>query len=293
MPTTDKLPHALYRAEQVRKLDRLAIEEHGIPGITLMERAGAAAFDLLRRRWPSARRVVILCGAGNNAGDGYVVARLALYAGLQVRVLYLKEPTELRGDALTAARAYLDSEGAAEPFAGRLPVEADVLVDALLGTGLEREVAGIWREAIEALNAHPAPVLAVDIPSGLHADSGAVLGAAARADATISFIGLKQGLFTGLGPEHCGEVSFDALDVPAAIYGHMILGARRLDWSQQRTLLAPRPRAAHKGSFGHVLVVGGTLGYSGAARLAGEAAARSGAGLVSLATRPEPAHRGT
>ncbi len=288
LPNTEQLPHALYRAEQVRSLDRTAINDHGIAGMTLMERAGAAAFQLLRKRWPQAQDITVVCGAGNNGGDGFVVARLARAAGMDVQLLQLGNPEKLQGDALTAADAWRTAGGVIIPFE-TLPRRCDLIVDAVFGTGLEREVSGGWRTAIELINRHQAPVLAIDIPSGLNADTGAVLGVAVRAQATISFIGLKQGMFTGAGPEQCGDVSFDGLGVPAVIYSQEILSARRVDWRQQSTLLTPRSRSAHKGDFGHLLLIGGDLGYSGAVRMAGEAAARSGTGLISIATRPHHA----
>jgi len=288
IPGADRLPHALYRAEQVHGLDRTAIDEHGIPGAELMERAGRAAYRLLRQGWPDARVVSIVCGIGNNGGDGYVVARYARTDGLEVRVLQLGDPQRLRGDALTMATRFREAGGSVAPFQ-ELPQSTELIVDAILGTGLEREVTGAWAQAIEAINRHPAPVIAIDIPSGLHSDLGRILGTAVRAEATISFIGLKQGMFTGAGPDCCGKVRFDALQVPAAVYARQILSARRLAWAQLGGLLARRPRAANKGSFGHVLVVGGARGYSGAARLAGEGALRAGAGLVTIATHPEHA----
>ena len=288
IPENDRLPHALYRAAQVRELDRIAIEEFGIPGRTLMERAGEAAFKLLRERWPEARDITLLCGIGNNGGDAYVLARLALQQGFTIHLLQLGDPGRLRGDALACAEAYRELNGAVFPYTG-LPARTDVIVDGVFGTGLEREVAGRWRDALEEVNRHAAPVLALDIPSGLHADTGEVLGIAVRADACISFIGLKRGMFTGQGPGHCGKIHFNALEVPAAIYARQILAARRLDWEQQSTLLQPRSRTAHKGEFGHLLVIGGAPGYSGAARLAAQAGARTGAGLVSVATHPDHA----
>jgi len=285
-----ELPVELYRAVQVRELDRIAIEERGIPGHTLMSRAGAAAFDLLRQRWPAARRIVVVCGGGNNAGDGYVVARLAHKTGLETLVLTLSNPDALRGDALTAWR---DARAAGVPttiFTAAGLDRADLLVDAILGTGLEREVSGVWREAIEAMNAHPADRFALDIPSGLHADTGAILGAAVRAATTITFIGLKQGLFTGQGPACCGEVHFTDLEAPPDIYSALHPACWRYAGEDLPVLFPRRPRSAHKGHFGHALVIGGELGMGGAARLAGEAAARCGAGLVSVATRA--AHAG-
>ena len=288
MPDTLRLPHALYRAAQVRALDRTAIDIHGIPGIELMNRAGAAAYRLLRELWPDRSRVTVLAGGGNNAGDGYVVARLALADGLDVRVLYLAEPGRLKGDAAVAFGAYRDTGGRSEPYRS-LPDRCGVVVDALLGTGLERPVEGAWSAAVDAVNGARAPVLAIDIPSGLNADTGAILGTAVRASATISFIGLKQGLFTGAGPDCCGAVRFSALEIPAVVYSQEVLAARRIDWAQQSRSLAPRRRAAHKGDFGHVLVIGGAPGMSGAARLAGEGALRAGAGAVTVATSPDHA----
>jgi ADP-dependent NAD(P)H-hydrate dehydratase / NAD(P)H-hydrate epimerase len=286
IPARHPLPYALYQAAQVREFDRIAGEELGIPGRTLMERAGAAAFRLLRGRWPEARRIAVVCGVGNNGGDGYVVARLALEAGLEVRAWQVGEGGRLRADALACAEAFAALGGAVEPWGG-LPADCDLILDAVFGTGLEREVTGDWRGVLEAINRHPAPVLAVDLPSGLHADSGRVLGAAVRAAATISFIALKPGLFTGEGPDCCGEVHFDGLEVPARLYSRQIPAARRIDWGRLAAGVPPRRRTAHKGECGHVLVIGGDLGYAGAPRLAAEAAARTGAGLVSLATRPE------
>jgi hydroxyethylthiazole kinase-like uncharacterized protein yjeF len=285
-----ELPFELYRAAQVRELDRIAIEDRGIPSYTLMSRAGEAAFKLLRQRWPDACRITVVCGGGNNAGDGYVVARLARQTGLDVRALTLSNPDDLRGDALTA---WQDACAAGVPttiFTAAGLAEAELLVDAILGTGLEREVSGIWREAVEAMNAHPADILALDIPSGLHADTGAILGAAIQAAATITFIGLKQGLFTGQGPACCGEVSFADLGAPPDIYPAIHPACGRYAGEDLPALLPKRRRSAHKGHFGHVLVIGGELGLAGAARLAGEAAARCGAGLVSVATRA--AHAG-
>ena len=289
MRASPALPDQLYRAAQVRELDRVAIEDCAIPGHELMERAGAAAFDLLRTSWPAAKKIVVLCGAGNNGGDGYVVARLAHEAGLAVRVLHLVSPDRLQGTARRAAEAFLGTGLHPEAFAGNGLAGADVLVDALLGTGLDREVGGEWRAAIEAVNACKAPVLAIDIPSGLQADTGQPLGIAVRAAVTVTFIGLKQGLFTGQGREYAGRILFYDLGVPPAVYAGVSPAATLLELSRLRSLLSPRSRAAHKGHFGHVLVIGGNLGFAGAARMAAEAAARTGAGLVSLATRPEHA----
>lgn len=279
-----ELPFALYRAAQVRELDRIAIEVHGISGYTLMGRAGEAAFELLRQRW-AARRIVVVCGGGNNGGDGYVVGRLAHQHGLDTRILTLADPEGLHGDAQTAWWNARSTGVPIMPFSADALNGADLLVDAILGTGLEREISGAWREAILAMNGHPADILALDIPSGLHADTGVILGAAIRAAATITFIGLKQGLFTGQGPACCGDISFNHLDAPPEIYSAIHPASWRYVGEDLAALLPKRSRSAHKGHFGHVLVVGGDLGMAGAARMTGEAAARCGAGLVSVATR--------
>ncbi len=287
-----RLPRELYRAADVRRLDALAMEDHGIPGLTLMERAGAAVFSTLTSRWPEARRVLVCCGSGNNGGDGYIVATLARQRGLEVSVLAVSEPDRLAGDAAAAVEG---ARAAGVPIRawpvrareGRLAERPDVIVDALLGTGLDRAVEGAYAEVIDAMNGAGVPRLAVDIPSGLHADSGQVLGRAVKADLTVSFIGLKQGLFTGDGPQYGGSVAYDGLGVPEAVGRAVAPSALRLGPVKGTPLLAPRARNAHKGHFGHVLVVGGNRGMAGAARMAGVAALRTGAGLVSVATVPE------
>ncbi len=277
----------LYTAAQVRELDRTAIHERGIGGYSLMCRAGKALAHCIARRWPQRRRVCVICGPGNNGGDGYVLARLLREADQQVQVLYLVGPERLKGDAARAARDYLAAGGEAQPFTGSLPAEVDLLIDAMLGTGLDRAVGGDYRTAIDRLNRHPAPVLAVDIPSGLHADSGRVLDAAVNADVTVTFIARKRGLFTAAGVDCSGEIEFDDLQVPTDIYDTQAAQVELISWPERGPLARPRDAGAHKGCFGHVLVVGGNRGMAGAARLAAEAAARCGAGLVSVAAHAD------
>lgn len=280
------MPHRLYRAAQVRELDRIAIEEYAIPSDELMRRAGVAAFSELRRRWPEARRLAVLCGRGNNGGDGYVVARLAREAGVEAAVFVPAGIPAPQGAAGRAAGLWRDAGGAIDEWHGAVDLrDCDVIVDALLGTGLDRAPEDAWLEAIEAINASGRPVLAIDVPSGLDADRGSAPGAAVRADLTVTFIGLKTGLFTGSGRELSGEVRFSALGLSEDILARAEPAAGRLSPDVFNALLGPRRRGAHKGDFGHVLVIGGDHGMSGAVRLAAEAAARSGAGLVSVATR--------
>ncbi len=285
---TSVLPLTLYSAAQVRELDRLAIEEHGIPGFTLMQRAARAAYQLLRQQWPQAQRLLVLCGAGNNGGDGYLLATLARADGMQVSVTRLGDPQHSSADASRARQQWRDgggSEVGADDLDAALQ-SADVIVDALLGTGLQRDVGSDWADLIKTVNQLGTPVLSIDVPSGLHADTGAVMGVAISAQATITYIGLKQGLFSGQGPDYCGQLLFDDLDVPAAIFTRVASSTHVLDGARLKTLLPPRSPSCHKGQCGHVLVIGGDHGMAGAVRMAAEAAARVGAGLVSVATRP-------
>ena len=277
------LPEALYTAAQSRRLDALAMERGGLAGAELMERAGAAAFARLQRRWPGARRLLVLCGPGNNGGDGYVLARLAREAGMAV-TLARPGDAPAGGDAADARRRWLGAGGAETTGLPVLDGRVDVVVDALFGTGLARPLEGIWAEAVAAVNAGAAPVLAVDLPSGLHADTGAVLGSAVRADVTVTFMGLKRGMFTADGPDCCGRCEFDGLGVPGSVVAAVAPAARRIPHDLASRLLAPRRRNSHKGDFGRLLVVGGQPGMAGAVRLAAAAAGRSGAGLVQIAT---------
>ena len=284
-----KINTQLYRAQQVREMDHMAIHEFGIAGMTLMQRAGAAAFECLQQHWPAAKSIAVFCGTGNNGGDGYVIARLAREQGMSVSLYQLGDHRKLKGDALTAAQALAETDVEVMAWQDKGIVECDVIVDALLGTGLNGEVSTHYRQAIEVINASGVPVLAVDIPSGLHADTGAVLGAAIKADHTISFIGFKQGLFTGMAADKVGELHFADLDVPAEVVQSFEPSATTICLEGLDSNLVPRRRAAYKGDAGHVLIIGGDHGYSGAIRMAGEAALRAGAGLVSLATRAEHA----
>jgi NAD(P)H-hydrate epimerase len=281
------LPVALYSTAQVRALDRYAIEELGVPGYTLMKRAGEAALRFLRTRWPTAHRIVIVCGGGNNGGDGYVLARFAQAAGLTVTVMAGATPEGLKGEARQAYTDFVASGGNAEPFAAERLGAGEVIVDALLGTGLRSSVRAEALSVIQAINAAPRPVFAIDIPSGLDSDTGTPLGDAIRADCTVTFVGLKTGLFIGDGPECAGAVYFDDLEVPVPAVPQFVPRLERILEAEIPRALPRRPRAAHKGDFGRVLIVGGGVGMPGAVRLAGEACLRSGAGLVTIATAPE------
>ncbi len=281
------LPIALYSTAQVRAIDAHAIEVLGIPGYTLMKRAGEAALRYLRQRWPTAHRIAIVCGGGNNAGDGYVLARFAQAAGLTVAVLSALAPESLRGDARQAHDDFKASGGSVRPFAPELLSEGDVIVDALLGTGLRGAVKPDFVQVIRAINGTDRPIFALDIPSGLDGDTGVPHGDTIRADCTVTFVGLKTGLFTGDGPEFAGTVSFDDLELAPPDSAMFKPRLERIVEADIQRALPRRRRAANKGDFGRVVIVGSGTGMPGAARLAGEACLRVGAGLVTVAVAPE------
>lgn len=283
------LPTQIYSVETVRRMDRNAIDGAGIPGYTLMCRAGEAAVGVIRQRFPDARRVYVVCGPGNNGGDGYVVGRLAQAAGLDASVVSLVDPATLSGDAATAYRDYCDAGGVVEQWSGSLGDDAEIIVDALLGSGLQRPVSGAFADAVGCINAHGAHVVALDIPSGIHGDSGEALGCAVDADVTVTFVGLKTGLFSGAGIAHCGDVEFAGLGIPDGCRDGLSAEFVRLDDEFVASRLKKRRRDAHKGDHGHVLVVGGGAGMPGATLLCGSAALRCGAGRVTIATDPRHA----
>ena len=282
----DALPVEVYSAASVRAMDRHAVEHAGIPGYTLMQRAGSAAFDAVKRHWPGATRIALVCGAGNNAGDGYVLARHARASGLAISVHSLGDPGRLSGDAARAFRDFAAEGGAAGTFDATHVGGADLVIDALLGTGVDRPVEGAFRDCIERVNRAARPVLALDIPSGLDADSGLPQGAAIRATRTLGFVALKSGYFLGSAPDHVGVLELADLGLPAGIREIETPILRRMTGALAAAALPARRRSAHKGEHGRVLVVGG-FAMAGAARLAGEAALRTGAGLVTVATDEE------
>jgi len=274
-----------YSSDQVRELDRAAVKA-GIPAYVLMQRAAAAAWRELTRRWPRAGSVAVVCGPGNNGGDGYEIARLARTAGWKVDLLQVGDPVA-KGPAAQAAKAWRAAGGKVATFVSQA-LRADVVVDAIFGIGLSRAPEGAARSAILAVAAardRGAGVLAVDVPSGLDADRGATPGDVVHADLTVTFIGHKPGLHTGRGPDCAGAVVFDDLDLPAALYKGKPGCAEALNAAYLARVLPRRARTAHKGDNGHVLIVGGDEGMAGAALMAGRAALRAGAGLVSVATR--------
>jgi|TARA_R110000822_G_scaffold8704_17_gene34293 ADP-dependent NAD(P)H-hydrate dehydratase / NAD(P)H-hydrate epimerase len=276
-------PKSVYSAAQTRAIDA-ALIAGGIPGLELMQRAAQSIWHELLVRWPLTGRLTVLCGKGNNGGDGYLVARLAKQAGWAVEVWSLCDPGELRGDALLAYSSSVAAGVSVAPWKAGAALQG-VVLDAMLGTGLTGEVRAPFAEAIREVNASGRPVVAVDIPSGLDADRGVVLGAAVQAALTVTFITLKPGLLTAAGPDHVGELLHASLatlpqQMPQPVLERLLLQ----DWAG---CLPSRPRSSHKGLFGHVMLIGGDHGTGGAIMLAAQAALRSGAGKVTVATRSE------
>ncbi|MBQ0742421.1 MAG: NAD(P)H-hydrate dehydratase [Pseudomonas sp.] len=283
MLMTTGWPKSVYSAAKTRAIDASIIAA-GLSGLELMQRAAEALWLELLQQWPHTNQLTVLCGKGNNGGDGYLVALLAAQAGWQVSVFTLCEPAELSGDARRAWQAALSAGVSIAPWQSDTLL-VGVVLDAMLGTGLKGEVREPFLCAINAVNASGLPVVAVDIPSGLDADRGIILGAAVQADLTVTFISLKPGLLTGLGPDLTGQLRYAGLaPMPEDAPSPTLMRLVPEEWVD---VLPARPRSAHKGLFGHVLVIGGDHGMGGAVILAAETALRSGAGRVTVATRGE------
>ena len=275
-------------AAEMREIDRVTSERFGVPSLTLMENAGTALADFVLGQYPSARRVGIVCGKGNNGGDGFVAARKLEQAGREVRLLLLAEPSELKGDAAEMFSklrlAYVVVRSGEELLGekARAVFESDVLVDAILGTGFRPPVSGLYGQAIAVLNASNPPVVAVDIPSGADADvMGEQTGAVARADGVVTFTAPRPAHVFGM------LTSGPTVVAPIGSPDDAIISALQLNVITAREvapLIAARPPAANKGNFGHVLVIGGSVGKAGAAAMAGMSALRAGAGLSTIAT---------
>lgn len=285
-PQKMTLPADIYSVASVRQIDQHAINDAGISGYALMTRAAQAALEIAQSQFPDTKRWQVICGAGNNAGDGYVLARLAAGHGIAVSVMTAADPEALTGDAQSAYMDFAAEGGVLAAFEGELDADADLIVDALLGSGIDRPVEGVFADVVQAINGHRAAVLSLDIPSGLNGDSGATMGELVQAAATITFVGLKSGLFLDSGVDAVGQLFYAGLDIPPESVASQNSDMRRIDESIVQTQLKPRKRNAHKGEFGHVLIVGGGPGMPGAVQLCGEAALRCGSGLVSVATHP-------
>ncbi len=275
-------------AAEMREIDRATSQRFGVPSLSLMENAGSAVAEFVVTRYLSAERIGVICGKGNNGGDGFVAARKLKAAGKEVRVVLLAEPAELRGDAaemfakLPVAPVIVRSADELKQEQARTVFESEVLLDAILGTGFKPPVSGFYAEAIRLLNASSAPVVAVDIPSGADADvMGEQTGTVTRADAVVTFTAPRPahifGRLTG-GPTLIAPIGSPDEAIVSSLQLNLI-AAREI-----APLIGPRPLAANKGNFGHVLVIGGSVGKAGSVAMAGIAALRTGAGLSTVAT---------
>ena len=281
-------------AQEMQQADRQAIERYGIPSICLMENAASAVAEVLVHRFPQVQRVSVLCGKGNNGGDGLGAARMLHNKGLTVEILLLGSLKDARGDArtnleicrklgipLTLVRTVKQLDQATALLAA-----SEVVVDALFGTGLDRPLEGVWAGLVERINALPVPVLSVDVPSGLGGVSGAVTGPAVRAFATVTFGCLKPPHVFPPASEYCGEVVVADIGIPVETLEG--LSSLRLATAEELRLFVPdRPKDAHKGAFGHTVCAAGSMEKPGAAVMACLGALRSGAGLVTCASIPE------
>ena len=275
-------------AAEMREIDRTTAERFGVPSLTLMENAGTAVAEFVISRYPAAERIGVICGKGNNGGDGFVAARKLHAAGKGVRIILLAEPSQLRGDAaemfgrLPIAPVIVKSNDELTGEHAQAVFESELLLDAILGTGFKPPVSGLYADAIKRMNASSMLVIAIDIPSGADADViGEQTGTVARADAVITF--------TAPRPAHVFGKLTDGITVIAPIGSpdEAIISSLQLNLITVRDiapLIGPRPLAANKGSFGHVLVIGGSVGKAGSVAMAGMSALRTGAGLSTVAT---------
>ncbi|WFE69050.1 NAD(P)H-hydrate dehydratase [Thiomicrospira sp. R3] len=272
----------LYNRQQAQLLDKTAIEQDGLPGLALMRRAAAFSLKLIQTHWPKAQQLAIICGPGNNGGDGYALATLAYLKGLSPHI-YQIGPLPSTGDA---AKAQLEA-GALGLFSKSLSLNAldssDVIIDALFGIGLNRPITSPYTEAIDLINRSPKPVVALDIPSGIDADTGTLLNNGVKAEITASFIVHKIGLFHHYGPDFAGKVFLDSLGLAKERVES--LPPLATSWENQDMPHRSRIKNTHKGTYGTALLIGGNQNMMGALALAGKACLRSGAGLVKLISR--------
>lgn len=280
------LPYSVWPAQAVAQLEQQGADALGITLYELMLRAGQAAYEHLTAHWPEASHWLILCGHGNNGGDGYVLARLGQAAGKTVTLLACESEKALPEEAQHARDAWLDAGGEIHAADAVWPEQIDVIVDALLGTGSHRAPEEPYATLIQQANAHAAPKLAIDMPSGLSARNGTAPGEVINASHTLSVVALKPGQITGKARDYIGELYYADLGLAAFLAGE---GApiARYDASALTRWLKPRKPTSHKGSHGRLLVVGGDAGTAGAVRMTAEAALRSGSGLVRVLTHKD------
>lgn len=268
--------------EIVREIDRLTISKYGVPGLILMENAGRATADVILDNFSYAGRVSIFAGSGNNGGDGFVIARHLISEGLDVDTYILSDPKKLGGDALTNFKALKDIGGKIIELKSNLRKykQADVIVDAIFGTGLDREVTGFYKKVIDFINSQGVPTVSVDLPSGLDANTGQPLGSAVLADITVTYALPKLGISIYPGVEYAGEIYVADITTPKFLEDDIpyeLLLSESVDY-----ILPPRYEDTHKGTYGHLFIIAGSPGKSGAAALSALGAQRTGTGLVTV-----------
>jgi NAD(P)H-hydrate epimerase len=278
----------LFSSHQIKEGERRCGRLIGVDMYQLMERAGHSVFECALAHFPETKTILVLTGRGNNGGDGFVIARLALLSGINVHLLTMKPDVPLSGDAEIARQAFVNSGGKIEhvyELEEYLP-QSDIVVDALVGTGLNRDLSIAMQDIVRAVNQARKPVIAVDIPTGLSADTGTAMPIAIEAHITITFVAGKLGLFTADGPDYCGSVFMSGL----GIHEHFCESTdsvSTLNCLHFNLSLPKRRKNSHKGTYGHVVCVGGNKGMSGAIFLAAKSALRSGAGKVSVFTHKD------
>lgn len=286
-PEFSAIADNLYSAQAARKLDQLALDELQGTGMALMKRAGSAAFGELLQAFGQPSLITVFCGNGNNGGDGYIIAALAAQKKIPVTVYEVGESKKFSRETIQARKFAEQSNVTCTAFDKSVQLTEGVLVDALLGIGFSGALRGACAEAVNLINGARLPVLSVDIPTGLDANTGAVASEAVKADITVTFVGAKKGLFTGRGPALCGDVIYHSLDIAEHLFARVKEDAQLLDFHVLLDVLPEWEADVHKGQRGHSMIIGGDSGYGGAVALAAEASLKTGCGLTSAATQPQ------
>ena len=279
--------HYIFSSKTVSGVDQRAIHEMSIPGFELMKRAAEFSYQQAEKYFPNMNSIIIFCGNGNNSGDAYLLGCLAISNNIKSKVVSLCDTESLKGDALQAFNNYKSLEGEVSGWVNDLDMDCDLIIDGIFGTGINRDVEGKYLAAIEKINSSQVPVLSLDIPSGLNADTGEVMGMSVKADLTTTFVGKKKGLYFNQGPRNSGSIEYSSLSIPDECFKTAKTELEIVNHSLIEKCLKPREISSHKGTFGHVLVIAGNHGMGGAARITSEAALRIGAGLVSVITRAQ------
>ena len=275
----------VFNSSTISTIDKDAIAQNDPGyGFILMERAAKFSFEALMNNNPSS--LTVFCGSGNNAGDGYLLAKMAIESGLITKVITIESEGILKGDAKNARDAFKKAGGLIEKWSPNITLSSDWVVDAIFGIGLNRDIESPYKEAIEFINGSKSKVLAIDIPSGLCGTTGKIFGRAISANITTTYVGKKSGLYLDNGANCTGTVYFSDLDIDQAFYTEHKPLIKIVSEKEVSNVLLDRKQTSHKGDNGHILLIGGNDGMEGAIRIASEAALRAGSGLVSVISKP-------